>query len=103
MIGSRTNAANSPWRILVGWSLRSKVIGQEDHGLNFGATGSKAYTSLNARFHSLLGMWVAYIMFTVRTCGGNPSVLCRSAVGAPLRRCYVTPCFCFQHLICRPA
>ena len=55
----------------MGWSLRSKVIGQEDHGLNFGATGSNAYTSLNARFRSLLGMWVAYIMFTVRTCGGN--------------------------------
>src|SRR4051812_34079725 len=28
--------------------------------------------SLNARFRSLLGMWVAYIIFTVRTCGGNP-------------------------------
>src|SRR3954462_14534206 len=58
--------------MLVGWSLRSKVIGQEDHGLNFGATGSIAYMSLNARFRSLLGMWVAYIMFTVRTYGGNP-------------------------------
>src|SRR3954462_12007049 len=71
MIGSRTNAANPPWGMLVGWSLRSKVIGQEDHGLNFGATGSNAYTSLSARFRSLLGMWVAYIMFTIRTCGGN--------------------------------
>src|SRR3954466_15312111 len=71
MIGSRTNAANSPWRMLVGWSLRSKVIEQEDHGLNFRATGSIAYTSLSARFRSLLGMWVAYIMFTVFTCGGN--------------------------------
>src|SRR3954463_14067656 len=58
--------------MLVGWSLRSKVVGQEDHGLNFGATGSIAYTSRNACFRSLLGMWVAYIMFTVRTCGGNP-------------------------------
>src|SRR3954467_14854410 len=58
--------------MLVGWSLRSKVIGQEDHGLNFGATGSSAYTSRNARFRSLLGMWVAYIMFTVHTCGGKP-------------------------------
>src|SRR4051812_11122166 len=58
--------------MLVGWSLRSKVIGQEDHGLNFGASGSIAYTSLNARFRSLLGMWVAYIMFTDRTCGGKP-------------------------------
>src|SRR3954464_15555858 len=58
--------------MLVGWSLRSKVIGQEDHGLNFGATGSIAYTSCSARLRSLLGMWVAYIMFTVRTCGGNP-------------------------------
>src|SRR3954470_1070857 len=58
--------------MLVGWSLRSKVIGQEDHGLNFGAIGSIAYTSLNTRFRSLLGMWVAYIMFTVRTCGGKP-------------------------------
>src|SRR3954466_10490204 len=57
--------------MLVGWSLRSKVIGQEDHGLNFGATGSIAYTSLSARFRSFLRMWVAYIMFTVRTCGGN--------------------------------
>ena len=38
----------------------------------FGATGSIAYTSLSARFRSLLGMWVAYIMFTVRTCGGKP-------------------------------
>ena len=57
--------------MLVGWSLRSKVIGQEDHGLNFGATGSTAYTSLNTRFRSRLGMWVAYIMFTVRTCGGK--------------------------------
>src|SRR3954467_10694201 len=57
--------------MLVGWSLRSKVIRQEDHGLNFGATGSIAYTSLSARFRSLLGMWVAYIMFIVRTCGGN--------------------------------
>ena len=64
--------ANPPWRMLVGWSLRSKVIGQEDHGLNFGATGSIAYTSLSACFRSLLGMWVAYIMFTVRTCGGKP-------------------------------
>src|SRR3954466_14220725 len=72
MIGSRTNAANSPWRMLVGWSLQSKVIGQEDHGLNIGATGSNAYTSLSARFRSLLGMWVAYIMFTVRTCRGKP-------------------------------
>src|SRR3954467_14981367 len=72
MIGSRTNAANPPWRMLVGWSLRSKVIGQEDHGLNFGATGSNAYTSLSARFRSLLGIWVAYIMFTVRICGGKP-------------------------------
>src|SRR3954471_19967528 len=71
MIGSRTNAVNPPWRMLVGWSLRSKVIGQEDHGLNFGLTGSNAYTSLSARFRSLLEMWVAYIMFTVRTCGGN--------------------------------
>src|SRR3954467_12899393 len=26
----------------------------------------------SARFLSCLGMWVAYIMFTVRTCGGNP-------------------------------
>src|SRR4051812_40592894 len=58
--------------MLVGWSLRSKVIGQEDHGLNFGATGSIAYTSRRARFRSLLGMWVAYIMVTVHTCGGNP-------------------------------
>src|SRR3954470_24245397 len=58
--------------MLVGWSLRSKVIVQEDHGLNFGETGSIAYTSLNARFRSLLGMWVVYIMFTVRTCGGKP-------------------------------
>src|SRR3954466_6246518 len=57
--------------MLVGRSLRSKVIGQEDHGLNFGAAGSNAYTSLNARFRSLLGMWVEYIMFTFRTCGGN--------------------------------
>ena len=40
--------------------------------MNFGATGSNAYTSLSARFRSLLGMWVAYIMFTVRTCGGKP-------------------------------
>ena len=40
-------------------------------GLNFGPTGSNAYTSLSARFRSLLVMWVAYIMFTVRTCGGN--------------------------------
>ena len=48
MVGSRTNAANPLWWMLVGWSLRSKVIGQEDHGLNFGATGSTAYTSLNA-------------------------------------------------------
>src|SRR4051812_3091397 len=103
MIGSRTNAANPPWRILVGWSLRSKVIGQEDHGLNFGATGSNAYTPLSARFRSLLGMWVAYIMFNVRTCGGNPSVLCCSAVGAPPHRRYVAPCLCFWHLVCRPA
>src|SRR3954469_16172167 len=58
--------------MLVGWSLRSKVIGQEDHGLNFGATGSSAYTSRNARFRFLLGIWVVYIMFTVRTCGGKP-------------------------------
>src|SRR5512141_767407 len=58
--------------MLVGCSLRSKVIGQEDHGLNFGATGSIAYTSLSTRFRSLLGTWVAYIMFTVRTCGGKP-------------------------------
>src|SRR5512132_713699 len=58
--------------MLVEWSLRLKVIGQEDHGLNFGATGSIAYTSLSVRFRSLLGMWVAYIMFTVRTCGGKP-------------------------------
>src|SRR3954470_4122413 len=57
--------------MLVGRPLRSKVSEQEDHGLNFGATGSNAYTSLSARFRSLLGMWVAYIMFTVRTCGGN--------------------------------
>src|SRR4051812_41524640 len=57
--------------MLVGWSLRSKVIGQEDHGLNFGATGSIVYTSRSARFRSLLEMWVAYIMFTVRTCGGK--------------------------------
>ena len=71
MIGSKTNAANPPWRMLVGWSLRSKVIGQEDHGLNFGATISIVYTSLSARFRSLLGMCVAYIMFTVRTCGGK--------------------------------
>ena len=47
------------------------MIRQEDHGFNFGATGSNAYMSLSARFRSLLGMWVAYIMFTVRTCGGN--------------------------------
>src|SRR3954468_3040598 len=72
MIGSRTNAANPPWRMLVGWSLQSKVIGQEDHGLNFGATGSTAYTSRSARFRSLLGLWVACIMFPVRPCGGKP-------------------------------
>src|SRR3954468_20843503 len=58
--------------MLVWWSLRSKVIGQEDHGLNFGATGSIAYTSRSARFLSRLGMWVAHIMFTIHTCGGNP-------------------------------
>src|SRR3954467_4190653 len=58
--------------MLVGWSLRSKVIGQEDHGLNFGATGSTAYTSRSAHFRSLLGMWVAYIMFTIRTCEVKP-------------------------------
>ena len=63
----------------MGWSLRSKVIGQEDQRLNFGATGSNAYTSLSARFRSLLGMWVAYIMFTVRTCGGN--LFCPSVYG----------------------
>ena len=40
--------------------------------MNFGATGSIAYTSLSACFRSLLGMWVVYIMFTVRTCGGKP-------------------------------
>ena len=56
----------------MGWSLRLKVIGQEDHGLNFGATGSIGYTSLSARFRSLLGMCIAYIMFTIRTCGGKP-------------------------------
>ena len=55
--------------MLVGWSLRSKVIGQEDHGLNFGATGSIAYTSLSACFRPLLGTWVAYIMFTVHLWG----------------------------------
>src|SRR3954466_11538911 len=44
----------------------------EEHGLNFGATGSNAYTSLSARFRSLLGMWVAYIMFTVRTLVTDP-------------------------------
>ena len=37
--------------------------------MKFGATCSIAYTSLSARFRSLLGMWVAYIMFTVLTCG----------------------------------
>ena len=50
-------------------------------GLNFGVTGSIAYTSHSARFRSLLGMWVAYIMFIVRTCGGSPSVHCCSAPG----------------------
>src|SRR5512141_1545521 len=74
--------------MLVGWSLRSKVIGQEDHGLNFGATGSNAYTSLSARFRSLLGMWVAYIMFTIRTCGGNlfypPVFGCRGSSSSSL-------------------
>src|ERR687897_2316778 len=74
--------------MLVGWSLRSKVIGQEDHGLNFGATGSNAYTSLRARFRSLLGMWVAYIMFTIRTCGGNlfcpPVCACRGSSSSSL-------------------
>ena len=62
--------------------------GQEDHGLNFGATGSNAYTSLNARFRYLLGMWVAYSMFTVRTFGGNlfcPSVFgCRGSSSSSL-------------------
>src|SRR4051812_3907116 len=58
--------------MLVGWSLRSKVIGQEDHGLNFGATGSIAYTSRSTRFLSRLVMLAAYIMFTIRTCWGNP-------------------------------
>ena len=53
-------------------AIEGDQTGQEDHGLNFGATGSNAYTSLSARFRSLLGMWVAYIMFTVRTYGGNP-------------------------------
>ena len=72
----------------MGWSLRSKVIGQEDHGFNFGATGSNAYKSLSARFRSLLGMWVAYIMFTVRTCGGNlfcpPVFGCRGSSSSSL-------------------
>src|SRR3954466_6710443 len=98
MIGSRTSSANLLCRILVGWSLRSKVIGQEDHGLNFGATGSNAYTSLNARFLSLLGTWVAYVMFIVCTCEGHPYVLYCSAAGAPPRRRYVAPCLCFRHL-----
>src|SRR3954468_2419455 len=44
----------------------------ESDRADFGATGSIAYTSRSARFLSRLGMWVAYIMFTVRTCGGNP-------------------------------
>src|SRR3954468_20233075 len=66
--------------MLVGWSLRSKVVGQEDHGLNFGATGSIAYTFLSSRFRSLLGMWVAYIIFTVRTCGGD--LFCPPVFGA---------------------
>src|SRR3954464_15121381 len=81
--------------MLVGWSLRSKVIGQEDHGLNFGATGSIAYTSRSARFLSLLGMWVAYIVFTIRTCGGNPFCpllfgglgSCSSSLSSPLSLC----------------
>ncbi len=132
-IGSKTNAANQPWRMLVGWSLRSKVIGQEDHGLNFGATSSTTYTSLNARFRSLLGTWVAYIMFTVRTCGGNPfcpllfgslgsssSSLCsplslflalnlpsclntQQSLLAPPRHRYAAPCLCFWLLTCLPA
>src|SRR4051812_30001338 len=81
--------------MLVGWSRRSKVIGQEDHGLNFGAIGSIAYTSRSARFLSLLGMWVAYIMFTVRTCGRNPFCpllfgglgSCSSSLFGPLSLC----------------
>ena len=72
----------------MGWSLRSKVIGQEDQGLNFGATGSNAYTSMSTRFRSLLGMWVAYIMFTIRTCGGNlfcpPVCGCRGSSSSSL-------------------
>ena len=52
------------------------------------ATGSNAYTSLSARFRSLLGMWVAYIMFTIRTCGGNlfcpPVFGCRGSSSSSL-------------------
>src|SRR3954467_6783402 len=58
--------------MLVGLALRSKAVGQEDHGLNFGPTGSSADTAWSGRFCALLGMGVAYIMFTVRTCGGKP-------------------------------
>ena len=46
--------------------------------MNFGATGSIAYTSLSARFRSLLGMCVAYIMFTVRKMGIDPSRISQS-------------------------
>ena len=81
-----------------GWSLRSKVIGQEDHGLNFGATGSNADTSLSACFRSLLGMWVAYIMFTSALVGGTSSVLRCSAAGALPRHRYVAPYLCFRRL-----
>ena len=58
-IGSSTKVADPPWRMLVGWSLRSKVIGQADHGLNFGDTGSTEYTSHSARFLSFFSMWVS--------------------------------------------
>src|SRR4051812_34079724 len=103
MIGSRTNAANPPWRILVGWSLGSKVIGQEDHGLNFGATGSNAYTPLTHASAPSWGCGLRISFSPSALVGGTPSVLRCSAVGALPRHRYVAPCLCFRHLTCRPA
>src|SRR3954465_2242775 len=86
--------------MLVGWSLRSKVIGQEDHGLNLGATGSIAYTSRSACFLSH-GSRISCSPSAL--VGETPSVRCCSAAWAPLRHRCLAPWFFFWLLTCLAA
>ena len=68
----------------------------------FGVTGSIAETFLSGRFRSLLGIRVAYIIFTILLGEETSSVPLCSLAGVPRLRRFAIPFPYFRRLICPP-